>query len=158
MEKTFTVPILESHGFNLWDAESGEDWDGDWENDDWGDIDLGVAEGVITVFTPRGGGDVPVTIAVMPEHEVELGDWSRVLECSIAIPSGRVVALDNMDEVVAEVEVEPGTYRAVIYCGRYETVEYDSSTGNDHYRAVLAPFSGELEPRVLKDFEGEYAG
>ena len=100
---------------------------------------LAVMPGVIGVGTVRNM-DVPVSLEL---HDAAPADdtsaWDQVNECSLDVPSGRIVILGCTDYLpdAARFEVSPGSYRARIYYGSLADVSADALTGNDKYRIVL---------------------
>jgi len=150
MEKKFTVDTWEQHGFDLTDGN--DDWDGDWTNDDWDEIGLGVEKGVITLFTLRGGGSAPVTVVVQDEHKLEdLDSWSGVWECGIEIGTGQLKFNPQWADDQGEMDIDSGIYKVIIYAGNLESVEYDGDSGDEYYKIVLTP-SEYVDPKVLKKF------
>lgn len=113
---------------------------------------LAVAPGTIGIGTVRNM-DVPVTVEILEsEPEPDFASWDHVTECSIAIPTGKIVVAGCMDYFpdAARIDVSPGSYRArVSYCG-LDSVSGDGLDGDDRYRVQLWPGST-LEPTVLKD-------
>lgn len=112
---------------------------------------LAVAPGAIAVGTARNV-DVPVTVEILSsEPPADLEDWDHVTECSLTTLSGKLVVAGCTEYFPdsARIEIAPGTYRARISGGGFESVAKDWETGEDRYRVQLWPGS-EIEPRVLK--------
>jgi len=101
---------------------------------------LGVAPGIIGIGTIRAM-TVPVTIEVRtgPPAFDDFGEWDRINECSISIPSGRLVVAGCSDYLpdAPRILLIPGIYRARIYYGGYATIHADGLEGDDRYRVVL---------------------
>jgi len=112
---------------------------------------LAVSTGVIGVGTVRNM-DVPVTIELsQSEPSDDVGRWEHITECSIDVPTGRLVIAGCTDYFAeaSRIEVEPGCYRARVYYGSLASLSDDGLDGDDHYRIVL--WRGEpIPPRVLK--------
>jgi hypothetical protein len=101
---------------------------------------LALAPGTIGVGTARNM-TVPVTVEVWdgapPLDNLE--EWDRVNECSIEIPSSRIVIAGCTDYFpeAARIPVTAGTYRARIYYGKLDQVR--DLEGDDHYKIALWP-------------------
>ena len=112
---------------------------------------LAVAPGTIGVGTVRSM-DVPVTVevhATEPEFDADL--WDLVTECTLEVPTGRIVIAGCTDYFpdAARIEIEPGVYRARVSYGDLDTLSEDRLDGDDRYRVQLWPAPA-IEPRVLK--------
>ena len=112
---------------------------------------LAVAPGTIGVGTVRNM-NVPVTVEIFDaEPDSDLESWEHATECSLEVPTGRIVIAGCTDYFpdAARIEVEPGAYRARISYGALETLSEDRLDGDDRYRVQLwkAP---PIEPRVIK--------
>ena len=97
---------------------------------------LAIAPGAVGVGTVRNM-NVPVTVEVLdgePDRDVEL--WDHVTECSMQVPSGRVVIAGSMDHFpsAARINVTSGTYRMRISYGALASLSDDGLEGQDHYR------------------------
>jgi hypothetical protein len=113
---------------------------------------LAVAPGVVGVGTVRNT-DVPVTVEVLEaEPEQDFAAWDHVTECSLDVPSGRIVVAGCTDYFpdAARVEVHPGSYRARVSYGALSTLSENGLDGEDRYRVQLWPASA-VHPRVLKN-------
>jgi hypothetical protein len=112
---------------------------------------LALAPGTIGVGTVRNM-DVPVIVDVLdaPPNE-PLDRWDHVTECSIEIPSGRLVVAGCTDYFpeAQRIQVVPGAYRARIFYGRLDSLSEDGLDGEDHYKVSLWP-SETTGPVVLK--------
>jgi hypothetical protein len=73
------------------------------------------------------------------------------MECSIEIPSGKIVVAGCTDYFpdAARIPVKPGNYRARIYYGDLNSLSEDGLDGGDHYKIVLWP-SDDMVVRVIK--------
>ena len=126
--------------FYLEDEEVTTEVDNVW-NDNIVTEQLAVATGLIVIVTARNM-TVPVEIEVR-DHAVaseDLASWDKVKECSLEIPSGRLVVLGNEYYPDAtRIKVKPGCYRSRIYYGGLNTITVDGLEGEDHYKIVLWP-------------------
>jgi hypothetical protein len=105
--------------------------------------------------------NVPVTvdIADIAPEEHDFSAWDQVNECSIDVPSGRLVIAGCTDYFpeAARIDLPPGTYRARIYYGNLNSLTNNGLDGEDHYRIVL--WSESPAPvRVLKQRSTHPAG
>jgi len=85
---------------------------------------------------------VPVRVEVRsrpPRGGLRL--WDHVVECSIHVPSGRLVVAGCTDYFpnAARIDVAPGWHRARVYYGGLKSVSPDRLEGEDHYRVALWP-------------------
>jgi len=143
------------HQFYLQDEQADGDLSDHWTP---GATDrlLAVAPGVVGVGTARDT-TVPVTVAVLggpPPGDEDLSGWDQVNECSLSVPSGRIVVAGCTDYFpeAARIDVAPGSYRARIYYGGLDTLSEDGLEGSDRYAVALwlAPEDG---PNVVKPRE-----
>jgi hypothetical protein len=112
---------------------------------------LAVAPGVVGVGTVRNM-DVPVTIEILsnePPADFEVSD--HVVECSLLVKSGRIVAAGCTDYFpeAKRIDLPSGTYRVRVSYSGLGSLSSDGLEGNDRYRLQLwqAPA---VEPSVLK--------
>jgi hypothetical protein len=136
--------------FYLQDESADGDLEDSWTDDAVARL-LAVAPGAIAVGTVRNM-DVPVAVEVLLEAPMsDLDSWDHVTECSLDVPSGRIVIAGCTDyrPDAARIDVGPGTYRARISYGSLSSLSEDGLDGDDHYRVQLwqAPA---VEPRVLR--------
>ncbi len=100
---------------------------------------LAIAPGTIGVGTVRNM-NVPVTVEIEdgPLNE-DASVWDQINECTIDVPSGRLVIAGCTDYFpdAARIELSPGSYRARIYYGNLSELSTDQLNGTDHYRIVL---------------------
>jgi hypothetical protein len=116
---------------------------------------LALAPGTIGVGTVRNM-TVPVVVAVRESEPMDdLATWDHVTQCSINVPSGRLVVAGCTDYFpdAARIEVSPGCYRARVFYGDLKTPSDDGLEGEDHYKVVLWPESV-CEVSVLKQWQG----
>jgi len=96
---------------------------------------------------------VPVVVEIADQApDDDVAQWDQVNECSIDVPSGRLVVVGCTDYFpdAARIDLPPGSYRARIYYGSLGVLNPNGLEGDDHYRVVLwnAPPSS---VRVLKE-------
>lgn len=110
-----------------------------------------VSPKTITVGTVRDM-DVPVTIEIHDgEPQDDFALWEHINECSIDIPSGKIIVAGCTEYVpdAPRISVKAGTYQARIFYGDLDSLRDDGFDGDDNYKIVLWP--GEAtEPKVLK--------
>lgn len=113
-----------------------------------------LAPGAVGVGTVRNM-DVPVEVEVHDGEPAEDFDsWDHVIECSLEVPSGKIVIAGSSDYFpdAARIAVDPGSYKARISYGALDALSDDELDGDDHYRVQLWRAPG-IEPRVLKQRE-----
>lgn len=135
--------------FYLQDEEASGDLSNSWTKQASDEL-LALAPSTIGVGTASNT-TVPVTIELHdspPEEDLALWDW--VNECSLDVPSGKIVIAGCTDDFfdALRIRVEPGTYRARIFYGGLNTVEY-ATEGDDHYKVALWR-GAETVPRIVK--------
>jgi hypothetical protein len=136
--------------FYLQDEEADGDLSDSWTPEATERL-LALAPGTIGVGTVRAM-TVPVTVEVTATApDDELAKWDQVNECSLSVPTGRIVIAGCTDYFsdASRIEVIPDWYRARLYYGGLSTLSEDGLEGNDTYRVVLWP-EAEAESRVLK--------
>ena len=102
---------------------------------------LAVAPGAVGVGTVRNT-DVPVTIEILErEPECDAGDFDHIVECSIALDSGVLVAAGTTDYLpdAKRIDVTPGSYRVRVCFAQLDTVSDDQLDGSDQYHLKLWP-------------------
>jgi len=137
MKQRFEYEVLtECYQFHLQDEDTEE-------FPDWtraaGERLLAVAPGIIGVGTVRDV-IVPVVVEITDgEPDEDIGAWDQANECTIDLPSGRIVVAGCADDVAdaARIEVLPGAYRARVYYGNLGSRSKDGRSGNDYYEVVL---------------------
>lgn len=112
---------------------------------------LATAPGAIGVGTVRNV-EVPVALELLDAQPTDdHGAWDHVTECSLQVPTGRIVIAGCSDDVdrAHRIEVEAGTYRVRVSYGALTSVSSDGLAGDDHYRVQLwkAP---SIEARTVK--------
>jgi hypothetical protein len=117
---------------------------------------LGVASGVLAIFTARWNGPVPLDVVVCTSPpNGDLSGWDNVGEASIALPSGcAVIYAPESFESGLRFAVFPGVYRVRVYSGGWEgAMEYEYE-GPDYYKMTLwkAPHT---EPMLLRGVSGK---
>jgi hypothetical protein len=106
---------------------------------------LGVAPGVLSIFTARSYGTVRLEIVLRsaPPGNDFMG-WDHIAEASLDLPSGCLIASgpESDPPTTLRVTVPAETYRVRVYWGGIETVNEYMDEGQDHYRVVLwaAPY------------------
>lgn len=100
---------------------------------------LAIAPGTIGVGTARNM-NVPVVVEIVdkpPDEDASV--WDQINECSIAVPSGRLVVAGCTDYFpdARRIELPAGSYRARVYYGDLAALSANGLEGNDHYRIVL---------------------
>lgn len=138
------------HQFYLQDEKADGDLSDRWTEQATSDL-LALAPQIIGVGTVREM-NVPATIEIHDsEPKEDAISWEQINECSIEIPSGKIVVAGCTDYFpdAARILVEPGTYRARIYYGDLDTLSEDGLDGNDKYKIALWRDEA-VEPKVLK--------
>lgn len=112
---------------------------------------LAIAPGTVGVGTVRNM-NVPVTVEILdaePAPDFDL--WDHVTECSLDVPTGRIVIAGCTDYFpdAARIDVPPGTYRTRVSYGSLNTLSEDRLDGEDRYRVQLWRGTP-MEPRVLR--------
>ena len=112
---------------------------------------LAVAPGTVGIGTVRNT-DVPLTIVILDrEPKFNSDQFDHIVECSISIESGRIVAAGCTDYFpdAARIEVRPGSYRVRVSFEALNTLSADGLEGRDRYHLQLWPASvGPIE--ILK--------
>src|SRR5689334_1399186 len=141
---------IDYHQFYLMDAVAEPDAPEDWSNTDVSNR-AKVATNIIVVCPVRDF-TVLVTVEVHDaEPEVDLEEWQHVVECSIALPSGKCSIEECTGDLQYILNVTPGTYRALLLFAGLDTLSEDEFEGDDHYTILL----WQAEPcplRVLKQW------
>ncbi len=105
----------------------------------------------ISIGTARNT-EVPVAVEVLTEAPTgDQGLWDRVNECSISIPSGKLVVMGGSDYFpdATRIEVKPGLYGVRVYYRGLNTLSKGELSGDDSYRVVLWPTSSSLPLKIL---------
>lgn len=84
---------------------------------------------------------VRVEVLVAPPAAASPDAWEQINECSLHVPSGRVVIAGVSDYLpkAQRLEVTPGWHRLRIGYGGLNTISADGLDGNDHYHIWLWP-------------------
>jgi hypothetical protein len=131
--------------FYLQDESSKGDLSESWTQDAVDRL-LALAPGTIGVGTVRNM-NVPVVLEIADQApQVDLATWDQINECSIDVPSGRLVVAGCTDYFpdARRIELLPGSYRARIYYGNLSALSANGLEGDDHYKIVL--WSAASEP------------
>jgi hypothetical protein len=117
---------------------------------------LAVKPGAIA-FCPLREMDVPVTVRVQPAPpDSSAATWDHIVECSLDVPSGRVLIMGPIDTPAARVDLTPGSYRVRISSAGLGTISPDGLHGQDRYELCFWP--AEISPpQVLKRYSEESA-
>ena len=145
------------HQFVLQDEAAELDISGDlWPGTTYDDM-LFLTPGMIHIGTARNM-TVPVEVEIsdIPPDD-NFGNWDHVTQYSIAIPTGKLVVLGCTDYFpeATRIKVVPGHYRARIYYGGLDTLNWNGLEGDDHYKVIF--WQGDpVEPTVLKRRPKQY--
>jgi hypothetical protein len=102
---------------------------------------LAVAPGTVGIGTVRNV-DVPVNIAVLEREPIFDADkFDQVVECSIAVESGAIVAAGCTDYFpdAARIKIPSGPYRVRVSFEGLDSLSSDGLEGNDRYHLQLWP-------------------
>ena len=145
MHRYDLVLFADYHQFYLQDEKADGDLSDAW-SDEATDRLLALAPGVIGIGTVRNM-DVPVRIQILErEPPPDFTEFDQVIECSLEIPSGRIVAAGCTDYFpeAKRIEVPTGTYRVRVGYANLDSLSEDGLDGNDSYNLQLwqAPTAG----------------
>lgn len=118
------------------DTDTGEIW-----TDEALARRLAIGPDLIAVSTARNM-DVPVIVEIADrEPAADFAAWERVVECDIAIPSGRVVVAGCTDYFpdCLRFAVAPGSYAIRVSYAGLDDLSEDGLDGNDRYRVQMWP-------------------
>ena len=136
--------------FYLQDEEADGDLSDGWTPEAI-DRMLAVAPNTLGIGTVRNM-TVPVEVRVLDAApEDSLDGWDQVVDCSVGVPSGRIVIAGCTDFFphAARIEVSPGVYRARVFYGNLDSLSDDGLKGDDRYSISL--WNGvPIEPVTLK--------
>jgi|SRR5579859_5677354 len=124
--------------FYIQDEDSKGDLSDAWTDQAVADL-VALAPGTVGVGTVRNM-DVPVEVEFLAqEPPLSLDAWDHVVECDIALPSGKLVVAGCTDYFpdAARLSATPGHYRARLLYGGLGTLSEDGLRGDDHYRIEL---------------------
>ena len=102
---------------------------------------LALAPGTVGIGTVRNV-DVPVTIAVLErEPSLDAEQFDHIVECSIAVESGSIVAAGCTDYFpdAARIKIPSGSYRVRVSFEGLDSLSDDGLEGNDQYHLELWP-------------------
>lgn len=102
---------------------------------------LAVAPGTVGIGTVRNV-DVPVTISVLEQEPVfDPEKFDQVVECSVAIESGMIVAAGCTDYFpdAVRIKIPTGPYRVRVSFEGLDSVSADGVEGGDRYHLQLWP-------------------
>lgn len=144
------VLFADYYQFYVQDEPVGGDLSDAWSSEAGARL-LAVAPGVVGVGTVRNM-DVSVTIEILStEPPADFEGADHVVECSLLVKSGRIVAAGCTDYFpeAKRMELPSGAYRVRVSFSGLTTLSADGLEGNDRYHLQLwqAP---EVEPVVLK--------
>ncbi len=127
--------------------------DGSYETDTgtlWDEVTtdrmLAAGRDLIAVGTARNM-FVPVKLKVLDGEPIDdFAEWDQVIECSIAFPSGTVIAFGCTEDPAdgERIQVEPRSYVARVCYGNLSDLSENGLEGTDRYRVQLWP--GEERP------------
>ena len=147
MQRMFEFTLFADYfQFYLQDESSSGDLSDSWTQEAVDRL-LAIAPGTIGVGTVRNM-KVRVTVEIEDEEPAEdLALWDQVNECSIDVPSGRLVVAGCTDYFpdAPRIELQPGPYRARICYRNLDklSLSADGLEGDDSYRIVLSRMSPE---------------
>ncbi len=124
--------------FYLQDEGADSDLSDAW-SDEATDRLLAVAPGMIGVGTARNM-HVPVRIQILEyEPPTDFAEFDQVIECSLEVPSGRIVAAGCTDYFpeARRIEVPVGLYRVRVGFSNLKSLSADGLDGNDSYYLQL---------------------
>lgn len=115
---------------------------------------LAVAARVIGVGTVRNV-SVPVSVTIHDSRPtINDDEWDHIVAASFQVESGRIVIAGCTDYFpdAARIDVEPGTYEAIVCYSNLSSVSGDSLNGADAYHIHL--FRGkEIQPVTIKNWK-----
>ena len=121
---------------------------------------LGVASGVLAIFTARHYGTVRLEILLLgAQPDDDFMGWDNVVEASITLTSGCFVMYgpESYPPPGSRIAIAPGTYRARVYAGGIEALEDEFlPEGPDHYRVALWPAPFQLPTLLHSSFAGPW--
>jgi hypothetical protein len=140
MSREFELDLFADYfQFYLQDEDAEGDLSDSWTQEAVDRL-LALAPGTIGVGTVR---NVNVRVVVEVHDQDPMRDdsngWDQVNECSVEVPSGRIVIAGCTDYYpdAARIEVKQGWHRARVYYGDLNSLSEDGLEGRDHYKIVL---------------------
>lgn len=136
--------------FRLQDESADGNLEESWTEDAVARL-LATAPCTVGVGTVRNMAVLVALEVLETEPQADLDAWDHVVECSLDVPSGRIVIAGCTDYFpdAARVEVAAGAYRARVSYGSLDSVSEDGLNGDDRYRVQLWPGDA-ADPRILK--------
>ena len=134
------VLFADYHQFYIQDENVNGDLSDAW-TDEAVERLLALAPGTVGIGTVRNV-DVPVTITVLElEPSFDAERFDHVVECSIAVESGCIVAAGCTDYFpdAVRIKIQPGSYRARVSFESLGSLSADGQEGNDQYHLQLWP-------------------
>ena len=140
------------HQFYVWDAGIAT-----WAPEDYTDEDIRRRVKVgphVVVVQPVRQTTVPVSLSV---HErdpgYDVGAWDHVVECGLALPTGRLQVHECTGGAVLDVSVSPSSYAVRVLFEGLDSLSEDRSSGNDRYVLDLWPATSSPTLRVVKQWQ-----
>jgi hypothetical protein len=112
---------------------------------------MALAPGTIGIGTARNM-TVPVVIEILDRDPgLNLDGWDQINECSIDVPSGKLVVAGCTDYYpdAKRIAVTPGTYRARLLYKNLDQLSDDGLEGDDAYVVLLWP-GPTIPARIVK--------
>jgi hypothetical protein len=135
----FTL-FADYHQFYIQDEDSSGDLSASWTPEATARL-LALAPGVVGVGTARNV-EVPVEI-ILEQSEPPLDEarWDHVIECDLAVPTGRLVVAGCMDYFpdAVRLPVRPGDHRVRVCMSGLGSISEDGPDGTDEYHLFLWP-------------------
>ena len=128
------------HQFHIQDEKVDGDLSDAWTDAAVGRL-LAVAPGTVGIRTVRNV-EVPVTISLLErEPALEADKFDQVVECSIAVESGAIVAAGRTDYFpdAVRIKLSAASYRVRASFEGLDSVSADGLVGSDHYHLQLWP-------------------
>jgi hypothetical protein len=123
---------------------------------DWIDTDVArrlKAAPNIVVVCPIRNMTVPVEVQIhQAEPPYDGSQWDHIAECSLDLPTGKLVVHECTGGPVGRFNLAPGTYRVRAFYGALDTLYNNDLDGDDHYLVVLWP-GGPTDLRVIKEYK-----
>ena len=140
MSREFELDLFADYfQFYLQDEDAEGDLSDSWTQEAVDRL-LALAPGTIGVGTVRNV-NVRVVVEVHDQDPMidDSNGWDQVNECSVEVPSGRIVIAGCTDYYpdAARIEVKQGWHRARVYYGDLNSLSEDGLEGRDHYKIVL---------------------
>jgi hypothetical protein len=152
--KTLDITLFADYfQFYLMDAEVQPSIPEEWTEEDIATM-AKVAPNLVVVCPIRNM-TVPVRILVLDGEPDSLeADADQVVECGLALPSGKLSVEECTGGTVGALDVEPGTYGVRILYHGLDTLDESGLEGDDHYEVQLWP-SEVSALRVLKRWSAQ---